>query len=147
MLGLSTTPFSRNLNSYQGTASFLNSYYLLGPHFSLPLEYATLDFRALFGGFSTSGTYNDNTSKVTGTGFAWNLGFGVRYNISEKIAFKFNLDYISSSLNPEITNSTPSNPSPYYYSSYYYSSFYPINENITLASLNLSVGVAYQFVK
>jgi opacity protein-like surface antigen len=146
-VGFNTGLFTNSMNAdilkkagFSGTTGYANVNYLVGPHFSLPFEKLTLDLRALFGGIYSAGPAFeiDKIYKIesSGSAFAWSVGTGVRYGLSDKFALKFNVDYLASSIkyNQKVTvdNSTRTEAA---------------DDATSIGVVNITVGVAYQFVK
>ncbi len=97
----------------QSSGNFSSSTVLVGAFITLPLHRFSFDFRIMGGimfanypSIAYAVSYTDIYGNVTtvgagedaanGSGVAFDLGWGVRYNVSSKICLMLNFDYLSS---------------------------------------------------
>ncbi len=78
--------------------------FMVGPLFSFGTEdnKAEFDFKFMLGSSSATLDPDDGSEELEGSGGAFSIGSGVRYNLSELIALTSNLDIISAK--PEFDN-------------------------------------------
>ena len=144
--------YSTTYHTSNSGASWINDYDLIGPCFAIPLKKVTIDLKFLGGFVSTAyaGVTMDMTtngssspSTITEThsraySAAYNIGAGARVNIYKKLALKVNVDFINCKPNIR-TNVASTNQGTV--------DNYPLIFQQPIMSLNVSFGVAYQFIR